>query len=196
MCSNITLLGKTAPFIPQGRLTPFKDIVAFFCFLFFRKDIALWRLRVNTYETASFRNDDNMSEELSRRTKHHKPAWRISSRRSIKPLALSRVFILRTSHFTTIYSSSESIYVTVLILVRCFDTRTHKHAGPPVFPRTFPIFVLITALPLTWSRIYSRGVIRTQSCWAEREKDERRRHCIWIHPHLEHFQVPYVTDRF
>lgn len=45
-------------------------------------------------------------------------------RGSSQPLASSRVFILRTSHFTTIYSSSESIYVTLLILARCFDTQT------------------------------------------------------------------------
>lgn len=137
-----------------------------------------------------------MSEELSRRTKHHKPAWRICSRCSSQPLALSRMFILRTSHFTTIYSSSESIYVTVLILAWCFDTHAHKHADPHAFPRTFSIFVLITALSLTWAGIYSLGVILTQSCWAEREKEERRQHSIWIHPDLERFQVSEIYFRF
>lgn len=99
-----------------------------------------------------------MSEELSHRTKHHKPAWRICSRCSSQPLALSRMFILRTSHFTTIYSSSESIYVTVLILAWCFNTRVHTNTQTLVlFLAIFSIFVLITALSLTWAGIYSPG---------------------------------------
>lgn len=87
------------------------------------------------------------------------------------------VFVLHTSHFTTPYSSSRTIYRTFLFWS---DASTHtsicKHSGLLAFPHTFPIFVLITALPLTPAGIYSRGMILAQSCWVERESEEAELH--------------------
>lgn len=64
----------------------------------------------------------------------------------------------------------------------CFEV-THRHTRAYAntqallaFPHTFPIFVLITALPLTRAGIYSRGMILTQSCWVERESEEAELH--------------------
>lgn len=106
------------------------------------------------------------------------------------------VFVLHTSHFTTPYSSSRTIYRT---FVFWSDASTHtsirKHSGLLAFPHTFPIFVLITALPLTRAGIYSRGMILAQSCWVERER-ARRQSSIRILPDLEHAQVLPVKNIF
>lgn len=139
---------------------------------------------------------DSVPQELSGRTKHHKPVWRISRCCCSQPLALSRVFILHTSHFTTIYSSSKYLCDSSCCVVTLHHK--HVHAQAVFFPSHIPNLCVNyrAVLSLTRALIYGCGVILTQSCWAEREKDERRQHSIWIYPDLEHFQVLHVKNIF
>lgn len=124
---------------------------------------------------AEFRQYDNMLQELSDRTKHHKPVWRISRRCSSQPLALSRVFILHTSHFTTSHSSSEYLCDSSCFVVTL--CHTHVHSQTLFFSLHIPNPMLITALRCpSLEHLFMVGMWSWLSCRAETEKDETRLH--------------------
>lgn len=132
-----------------------------------------------------------MSEVLSDRTKHHKPAWRISSRRSIETSGSEqRSFSLRHTlrqsiHPPRVFMWQVSVWCDA-ITNTCACTNM---ADPLVFPPTVPISVLITALPLTGARIYSRGAILSLELLSRERREEAEFESIQI---MEHFQVPRV----
>lgn len=121
----------------------------------------------------SFGNDDNMLQELSDRTKHHKPVWRISRRCSSQPLALRRVFTLHTSHFTTIHSSSEYLCDSSCWVVTLCHAHTYTHRHSLLFlahSQSHVNYSGVVALSFTRALIYGRGVILTQLSSRDRER--------------------------